>query len=1859
MHESTTARPDRSFTATHAGGRRAILRVVLGFAAAVAAAAAAAGQSPIAVNDAFTARSGILLQVEAPGVMENDFDFGAEPPPPAAAVASLVSPASFGLLVLNGDGSFDYTSNVGFSGVDTFSYSFVDSTGTSNVATVAITVNGCEAGVAPTQWVCWVEGAYLAKVAELGLSTLSEGFEDDATWVAARSPDTVPSVLSRGITWASNFSFNNITTGYGAAHSGNWGVYSLPHGDQSGPFGTPIHDGFTGTASSPDALLGVGGWLVGSQIGSSADLVVSYDGGATVTANFPDHTLDYSHKFFGFIDTAGFTSFEVVETNGTVGQPFFVLGDDFSIVQSGVDSTPPRVVEVGSWEDTGDGVLSDGEVTDVLITQLMVRFSETVQDLPGDSEPDDVTNPANYLLFDDGGDGFDTVDCAGGIAIGDHQIPLTVWSYTSGNPSETLLEVNGGLELPVGVYRLLVCGTTSIVDWAGNVLDGDGNGTGGDDFVRNFEISGPINSAPTADPQSVSTAEDTGLGIILTGSDPDGDPMSFAIATGPSHGVLTGTPPSVTYTPGPNYFGPDSFTFTATDGVLTSAPATVSITVTAVNDVPLAVDDGAATDEDVAVSIAVLTNDAIGDPPTTITAVTQGTSGSVAIDPGATSVSYTPNLNFHGGDSFSYTITDLDGETSTATVAMTVNPVNDTPVAADDSAATDEDVAISIAVLTNDALGDEPATITAVTQGTSGSVAIDPGATSVSYTPNLNFHGGDSFSYTITDLDGETSTATVAMTVNPVNDAPTADAGPDQTVFVTDTVTLDGSGSSDVDGDTLSYAWTLTAVPVGSGAALSSATAVMPTFVVDLPGDYVAELIVSDGALFSLADTVTISTTNSAPVANAGPDQSAFVTDTVFLDGSGSSDVDGDPLTYAWSFFSVPAGSAAALSSLTAEMPTFVVDLPGTYVVQLIVNDGVVSSAPDTVLISTDNSAPVANAGPDQSAFVTDTVTLDGSGSSDADGDPLTYAWSFTSRPPGSAAALNDPTAEMPTFVVDLPGDYVVQLIVWDGTVFSTPDTVRISTTNSAPTADPQSVSTAEDTGLGIVLTGSDPDGDPMSFAIATGPSHGVLTGTPPSVTYTPGPNYFGPDSFTFTATDGVLTSAPATVSITVTAVNDVPLAVDDGAATDEDVAVSIAVLTNDAIGDPPTTITAVTQGTSGSVAIDPGATSVSYTPNLNFHGGDSFSYTITDLDGETSTATVTMTINPVNDTPVAADDSAATDEDVAISIAVLVNDAIGDPPTTITVVTQGASGSVAIDPGAATVSYTPDPNFHGLDSFSYTITDLDGETSTATVAMTVNPVNDAPTADDQSVSTPENTALAITLTGGDVDGDVLSYAIEAGPAHGVLTGTPPDVLYSPDTNYIGPDGFTFTAHDGLLNSTPATVSITVTANGLPVLTIGDANVSESDTGTTNVTVLVSLSEPSPISITVDFATADGSAVAGLDYVAASGTLTIPALATSHDLILEVIGDLIDEPDETFSVSLSNPVGATLGTPSSGAVTIIDNDPRTWFVAPGGNDLNDCLTAATACLTISEAVSRAIDDDVINVARGVYAEQLVLPVNLTLMGELPLGTVIDGGGTGVVVDVSPTTTIMMSGFEVRNGATGGIANQGDLTIEDCWVHDNGNGLPSSFGGIDNQGTALIDRVAVSNNLGDTAGGVSNSGQLTIVNSTIAGNQSSGGPGIDNHPGASLDLVYSTVAGNGSLGIRVGGITTMRGTIIAGHGTANCDAGVATLGHNLEDADTCGLQIAGGDLIGVDPLLAPLGYHGGSSPTLAITIESPAVDAAESVGAPATDQRFVVRPLDGDLDGTAMSDIGAFEAIPGVLFDDGFESGDTSTWSSSN
>ncbi|MFC1793869.1 PKD domain-containing protein [Planctomycetota bacterium] len=177
---------------------------------------------------------------------------------------------------------------------------------------------------------------------------------------------------------------------------------------------------------------------------------------------------------------------------------------------------------------------------------------------------------------------------------------------------------------------------------------------------------------------------------------------------------------------------------------------------------------------------------------------------------------------------------------------------------------------------------------------------------------------------------------------------------------------------------------------------------------------------------------------NSSPIADAGPDQSVFVADTVFLDGYDSSDEDGDSLTYYWSFISMPLGSATILSNPTAIAQTFVVDKAGTYEVQLIVNDGTDDSESDAVVISTLNSAPVADAGPNQMLLVpigvAAEVILDGSGSTDIDGDELTYQWTWDTY---SVDGVN-PTIELSVRV------HTIQLNVNDGTVDSEPDYVTI-----------------------------------------------------------------------------------------------------------------------------------------------------------------------------------------------------------------------------------------------------------------------------------------------------------------------------------------------------------------------------------------------------------------------------------------------------------------------------------------------------------------------------------------------------------------------------------------------------------------------------------------------------------------------------------------------------------------------------------------------------------------------------------------------------------------------------------------------
>ena len=308
------------------------------------------------------------------------------------------------------------------------------------------------------------------------------------------------------------------------------------------------------------------------------------------------------------------------------------------------------------------------------------------------------------------------------------------------------------------------------------------------------------------------------------------------------------------------------------------------------------------------------------------------------------------------------------------------------------------------------------------------------------------------FSLTLVACGGGGSSSPSDSTKNDVidgNTVPAADAGADQNVTTASSVQLDASSSHDEDeGDLLTYRWELTSIPTGSSATLSDAEIVNPTFTPDLDGEYRLELIVDDGKNSSDPDSVliTASTDNSAPVADAGPDRDVFTSDNVTLDGSGSSDADGDQLTYDWMFVTAPSGSSASLSDSTEVSPTFTADLDGAYEISLVVNDGTASSAEDTVIIdaTVSNTVPVADAGIDQNVTVGDVVNLDGSGSSDADGDSLTYSWTFQSLPTGSTATLSENDAVNPTFTADLDGSYVLNLTVNDGLVSSQTDSLLV-----------------------------------------------------------------------------------------------------------------------------------------------------------------------------------------------------------------------------------------------------------------------------------------------------------------------------------------------------------------------------------------------------------------------------------------------------------------------------------------------------------------------------------------------------------------------------------------------------------------------------------------------------------------------------------------------------------------------------------------------------------------------------------------------------------------------------------------------
>ena len=294
----------------------------------------------VAVDDSYSVPVAEPLLVEAPGVLDND-TYNGEPAVDGGATAELVAGPLFGTLECESnpnlelcpDGSFNYTPGTDFPGSVTFTYQAVVG---AEIVQATVTLTACSGG--PSVFVCWVEAEFLAKLSELSYGTFQEGFENDATWVDSREPLTAPSVISQGIKWETNHpappAENEITTGPGAARTGDWGVYDPDHGYATGtpaecdvdvpPEYCLFKDGFTGIRQPGESTLyAVGGFFTGSAL---PKLVMILDGGTPIGLG----SAPNGFQFYGVIDIRGFETFRIEETDGKVGQSRYVFADDFT-----------------------------------------------------------------------------------------------------------------------------------------------------------------------------------------------------------------------------------------------------------------------------------------------------------------------------------------------------------------------------------------------------------------------------------------------------------------------------------------------------------------------------------------------------------------------------------------------------------------------------------------------------------------------------------------------------------------------------------------------------------------------------------------------------------------------------------------------------------------------------------------------------------------------------------------------------------------------------------------------------------------------------------------------------------------------------------------------------------------------------------------------------------------------------------------------------------------------------------------------------------------------------------------------------------------------------------------------------------------------------------------------------------------------------------------------------------------------------------------------------------------------------------------------------------------------------------------
>ncbi|EGR2783202.1 tandem-95 repeat protein [Vibrio parahaemolyticus] len=1078
---------------------------------------------------------------------------------------------------------------------------------------------------------------------------------------------------------------------------------------------------------------------------------------------------------------------------------FVLVGNEVKLTQAGVDAVNNDELNLKDLTvsvSVSDGVNPTASDSDSLVVNR-VNDAPTVENAIADQ-----------VLSED----FDayTIDLNEVFKDSDSSLEFSV----SGNNSIQISIVNG------------VATITPTADWNGSeTLTFTATDPSGESVSQtvNFTV------APVADivADSATVVEDTPTIINVLGNDTfEGDDKVVSLDTnnGPANGTVSVNPDgSVTYTPNDNYHGTDSFTYIVTSGGV-SESTTVNVDVTPVNDAPVAKDDTAVTDEDTPVTIDVLPNDTDvdGDKLSIESASVPKEQGTVEVVNGK--LVFTPAENFHGDAEITYTVSD-GALTDQATVKVTVNAVNDTPVV--ESNIADQALAEDFTPYTidlNTAFSDVDNVDGELTFSVSGNsniqVAIVNGIATI--TPTADWNGSEILTFIATDPSGESVSQTVNFTVTPV-----ADIVADKARVVEDTPTI----IKVLGNDTFEDDDKVVSLDTNNGPANGTVSVNPDGSVTYTPNDNYhgtdsfTYIVTSGGVSESTTVEVNVTPVNDAPVAKddtAITDEDTPVTIDVLPNDT---DIDGDKLSIQSASVPEAQGKVEIVEGKLVFTPAenFNGDAEITYTV----TDGeLTDEAKVTVTVNPVNDAPTIKVEAVESitedAVSTDTVVATLTvRDTDTPEDQLTVSLENNSN---GYFVLVGNEVKLTQACVDAVNndelnlkDLTISASVSDGVnpTANDSDSLIVNRVNDAPIVEnaiaDQELSEDFAT-YTIDLNDAFKDSDSTLNFSVSGNSNVLVSIENGIATISPTADWNGSETLTFTATDPSGESISQTVNFTVAPVADI---VADKATVVEDTPTIIKVLGNDTFEDDGKVVSLDTNNgpANGTVSVNPDG-SVTYTPNDNYVGKDTFTYIVTS-GGVSESTTVNVDVTPVNDAPVAKDDTATAQEDTAVTIDVLPNDTDvdGDKLSIQSASVPSDQGTVEIVDGK--LVFTPAKNFHGDAEITYTVSD-GALTGQATVKVTVNAVNDTPVVEsniaDQALAedfTPYTIDLNTAFSDVDnVDGELTfsvsgNSNIQVAIVNGIATITP-------TADWNGSETLTFTATDPSGESVSQTVDFTV-----------------------------------------------------------------------------------------------------------------------------------------------------------------------------------------------------------------------------------------------------------------------------------------------------------------------------------------------------------------------------------------------------------------------------------------------------------------